>query len=116
MSRLKRTLIGFCYAGAIAAACTLGLPATAQTWPTRAVRIVVPYTPGGGIDTVARVLAQKLTEQLGSPFVVENRPGAAGVLGAEWVARAAPDGYTLLARPPSLRSTRAFERSCRTNR
>jgi tripartite-type tricarboxylate transporter receptor subunit TctC len=69
----------------------------AQSWPARPVRIIVPYTPGGGIDTVARTLAQKLTEQLGVTFVVENRPGAAGVLGAELVAKAAPDGYTLLA-------------------
>jgi tripartite-type tricarboxylate transporter receptor subunit TctC len=61
------------------------------------VRIIVPYSPGGGIDTVARTLAQKLTEQVGGSFVVENRPGAAGVLGAELVARAAPDGHTLLA-------------------
>jgi tripartite-type tricarboxylate transporter receptor subunit TctC len=71
--------------------------AVAQTYPQRPVRMVVPYTPGGGIDTVARTLAQKLTEQMGATFVVENRPGAAGVLGAELVARAAPDGYTLLA-------------------
>jgi tripartite-type tricarboxylate transporter receptor subunit TctC len=97
MSRLMRIAIRFCRVGATAAACMLGISAAAQNWPTRTVRIVVPYTPGGGIDTVARMLAQKLTEQLGSPFVVENRPGAAGVLGAEWVARAAPDGYTLLA-------------------
>jgi tripartite-type tricarboxylate transporter receptor subunit TctC len=81
----------------IAAACVLAAPAAAQTWPARPVRVIVPYAPGGGIDTVARVLAQKLTEQVGGSFVVENRPGGAGVLGAEIVARAAPDGYTLLA-------------------
>jgi tripartite-type tricarboxylate transporter receptor subunit TctC len=97
MSRLMRIAIRFWRVGATAAACMLGVSAAAQNWPTRTVRIVVPYTPGGGIDTVARMLAQKLTEQLGSPFVVENRPGAGGVLGAELVARAAPDGYTLLA-------------------
>ena len=84
-------------AAAIAAVLTIALPAAAQGWPARPVRMIVPYTPGGGIDTVARTLAQKLTEQLGTTFVVENRPGAAGVLGAEIVARAAPDGYTLLA-------------------
>src|SRR5258705_760575 len=71
--------------------------AAAQSWPARPVRMIVPYTPGGGMDVVARTLAQKLTEQLGSTFVVENRPGAAGVLGAETVAKAAPDGYTLMA-------------------
>ena len=68
-----------------------------QGWPARPVRMIVPYAPGGGIDTVARVLAQKLSEQVGGSFVVENRPGGAGVLGAELVARAAPDGHTLLA-------------------
>jgi tripartite-type tricarboxylate transporter receptor subunit TctC len=93
------------HALAFAAACALAAPAAAQTistasgqgWPARPVRIIVPYAPGGGIDTVARVLAQKLTEQVGGSFVVENRPGGAGVLGAELVARAAPDGHTLLA-------------------
>lgn len=82
---------------ALAAACALALPATAQTWPARPVRLIVPYTPGGGVDTVVRALAQKLTEQTGGSFVVENRPGAAGVIGAELVARAAPEGHTLLA-------------------
>ena len=79
------------------AASLLALPAAAQNWPVRPVRMIVPYSPGGGIDTVARTLAQKLTEQLGAAFVVENRPGAAGALGAEIVAKAAPDGHTLLA-------------------
>jgi tripartite-type tricarboxylate transporter receptor subunit TctC len=79
------------------AACALAAPAAAQTWPARPVRIIVPYSPGGGIDTVARVMAQKLAEHTGSTFVVENRPGAGGVIGSELVARAAPDGYTLLA-------------------
>ena len=60
----------------------------AGAWPARPVRIIVAYPPGGGIDTVVRVLAQKLTEQLGSSFVVENRPGSAGVLATEPVARA----------------------------
>jgi len=85
------------YAVAIAAAFALATPAAAQSWPARPVRIIVPYAPGGGIDTVARQLAQKLTEQTGGSFLVENRPGGAGVLGAELVARAAPDGHTLLA-------------------
>jgi tripartite-type tricarboxylate transporter receptor subunit TctC len=80
-----------------AISCAAAASAVAQTWPARPVRIVVPYTPGGGIDTVARVLAQKLTEQLGGTFVVENRPGAGGVVGSEIVARAAPDGHMLLA-------------------
>lgn len=82
---------------AFAVTCAVAATATAQNWPARPVRMIVPYAPGGGIDTVARTLAQKLTEQLGATFVVENRPGAAGVLGAELVAKAPPDGYTLLA-------------------
>jgi tripartite-type tricarboxylate transporter receptor subunit TctC len=80
-----------------AAASIFALPAVAQTYPSKPVRIIVPYSPGGGIDAVARLMAQKLAEQTGGSFVVENRPGAAGVLGAELVARAAPDGHTLLA-------------------
>jgi tripartite-type tricarboxylate transporter receptor subunit TctC len=86
---------------AIAMISLVAAPALAQTgaqpWPARNVRVIVPYTPGGGIDAVARVMAQKLTEQTGGTFIVENRAGAAGVLGAELVARAAPDGHTLLA-------------------
>jgi tripartite-type tricarboxylate transporter receptor subunit TctC len=86
----------------IAAACAITTSAAAQTWPTRPVRIIVPFPPGGGVDFVARLLAQKLTEQIGSPFVVDNRPGASGILGTELGARAAPDGYTLLMTPPEI--------------
>jgi tripartite-type tricarboxylate transporter receptor subunit TctC len=68
----------------------------ATQYPVRPVRVVVPYSPGGSSDTVARILGQKLADTLGQQFVVDNRPGAAGSLGREIVARAAPDGYTLL--------------------
>jgi tripartite-type tricarboxylate transporter receptor subunit TctC len=71
-------------------------PANAQDYPSRQVTIVVPYAAGGGLDVFARQLAQKLSERLGKPFVVENRPGAGTVIGANYVAKAAPDGYTLM--------------------
>ncbi|WP_431285110.1 Bug family tripartite tricarboxylate transporter substrate binding protein [Humitalea sp. 24SJ18S-53] len=68
----------------------------AQAWPTRPVRVVIPYPPGGGTDAMARITAQHLTQRLGQPFVADNRAGANGQLAAEYVARTAPDGYTLL--------------------
>lgn len=70
--------------------------ASAQDWPSRAVRIVVPNGPGGGTDIVSRILGDALSKSLGASFVVENKPGAGTTLGAETVARAQPDGYTVL--------------------
>jgi tripartite-type tricarboxylate transporter receptor subunit TctC len=70
--------------------------ALAQAFPSRPIRLIVPYPPGGGTDTVARPLAQKLSESMGQPVLVENRPGASEIIGTEAVARAAPDGYTVL--------------------
>jgi tripartite-type tricarboxylate transporter receptor subunit TctC len=70
--------------------------AMAQSYPTRPVRIVVGFTAGGIYDTYARLIAQWLSERLGQPFIIENRAGAGGSLATEAVARAAPDGYTLL--------------------
>ena len=77
----------------------LGLAAPAvhaqPTWPARPVRVIVPFTPGGATDGMARVTTGKLTEKLGQPFIVENRAGANGAVGGQLVAQAAPDGYTL---------------------
>jgi len=71
-------------------------PAQAQDYPARAVRMIDPFSPGGSTDILARITAQKLTERLGRPFLVENRAGGGGHIGAEAVARSTPDGYTLL--------------------
>lgn len=72
------------------------------SWPTRTVRLIAPFAPGGGTDTVSRFLAAKLPEQIGGTWVVENRPSAGGLLGAELVAKAASDGYTLLVTSPEF--------------
>lgn len=74
----------------------------AQTWPERAVRVVVPFSAGGGTDIIARLVAQRLSERLGQPFVVENRTGGNGNIGAQLVARAGVDGHTLLVSTSAL--------------
>ena len=94
---------------------TLGLalaPAVAQAdYPDRIVRVVVPVAAGGGVDVMARLLSQKLSERLGQQFVVENRPGAAGVIGSKAVIGSPPDGYTLLYTPSSLSLTVAVNKT-----
>ncbi len=71
-------------------------PAPSEAWPTQAVRIVVPFAPGGGTDIVARTLGRKLGERLGQTVIIDNKPGAATVIGTDAVAKARPDGHTLL--------------------
>ena len=78
----------------------LTAPATAESYPDRVVRIVNPYPPGGSVDVMARILAQKLSDNLGQQFIVENRSGGGGNTGSDYVAKADPDGYTLLFTAP----------------
>ncbi len=89
-------MLGRTIATALIALASISLPATAQTWPTAPVRLIVAYAPGGTGDVVARVIAEKLGPALGQTVVVENRPGATGAIGATAVLSAAPDGHTLL--------------------
>ncbi len=76
--------------------------AQGQAYPSKPIRLVLPYGPGGIIDYVGRTLSQKLSENIGQPVIAENRPGAGGILGTDTVARAAPDGYTLVLMDPAI--------------
>ena len=85
-----------------ATALTAPTTALAQAWPARPIRLVVPFPPGGLIDTMARLIGPRLAQEVGQPVVIENKPGAGGNIGAAEVARATPDGYTLLMASPPL--------------
>ena len=99
-SRLQKTVpVLFAALSAVAS------PADAQTYPVKTVRIIVPFPAGAGADRTTRLFAPKLAEALGQQFIVDNRAGAAGNIGAQAAARAAPDGYTLLIAPASLASS-----------
>ena len=90
MSRLCQVLMSLSCAFALAGG------ASAQSYPAKPVRLIVPFAPGGGVDFTSRILAQKLSELWSQQAIVDNRPGAGGIIGTEFAAKAAPDGYTLL--------------------
>src|SRR5688572_11209894 len=106
---MKRAL-GSVIAAGVAAATFAGLTlhATAADYPARPVRLVVPFAPGGGSDVVGRIIGQKLTESFGQTVVVDNRPGAASMIGTDLVAKSLPDGYTLLLADLALTTNVAF--------
>jgi len=98
MRKLVPQWLGIAVLAGLAA---VGMNANAQPYPAKPIRLVVPYTPGAGTDTIARILAQKAGESLGQQVVIDNRPGAGGTIGTEIVAKAPADGYTLLFAPTS---------------
>ncbi|HTO51060.1 MAG TPA: tripartite tricarboxylate transporter substrate binding protein, partial [Burkholderiales bacterium] len=95
-SRVRARLPRLIALASLAIAPWLGGSALAQAWPAKPVRIVFPYSAGGPVDVLLRALAMRMSETMGQQFIVENRPGANEIISAEAVARAAPDGYTLL--------------------
>src|SRR5712671_4381520 len=74
----------------------LSFPVFSQDWPSKPVKFVSPYPPGGSVDPLARLMAAKLSDSLRQPFIVENRTGASGIIGTDYVAKSAPDGYTFV--------------------
>lgn len=96
MSTFKRFTRSFIGAGLLAAGLVAPLMAVAETYPDKPIRMIVPTAPAGGNDFMARIIGQKLQERLGKPVVVENKTGAGGTIGTDFVAKAKPDGYTIL--------------------
>jgi tripartite-type tricarboxylate transporter receptor subunit TctC len=84
------------------AALAVATSASAQTWPAHALQLVVPYQPGGIDDYIGRILGTRISQQVGQPVVIDNRPGAGGMIGIEYTARSAPDGYTIVLMDPAV--------------
>src|SRR5262245_33528157 len=95
-SREDRTMVGFRLVLSVVALGVLTQPSAAQQFPVKPITMVVPYAPGGNVDVTARVLQAAIGDALGQPVVIENRPGGAGLIAGDYVARAEPDGHTLL--------------------
>ena len=104
----RRTLLAALTGAVALAAATSAVAQTADNFPNRPIRIIVPQAAGSGVDLQARVLAQKMGELWGQQGIVENRPGANAIIGTDAVAKAAPDGYTLVYAPISSITTNAF--------
>ena len=102
---MRPSIIGAFLIGAGTSAGFLQAPAYAQDYPTRQVKLVVPYPAGGGVDAVARLVAERLSQEWGHPVIVENRAGANGNIGGEYVAKSPPDGYTALFSPSPVYTT-----------
>ena len=100
---------------AVGAACSHANAAELE-YPTRPIRLISPFTPGGGNDLVSRTIALAMSKNIGQSIVVDNRPGANTIVGMEIVAKAAPDGYTLITTSSTQGSTRRCIRSCHTIR
>jgi tripartite-type tricarboxylate transporter receptor subunit TctC len=116
MSRLimsRFTMSRFTMSRLLLAGCVLAFTAAtagAQQYPSRPVRVIVPLSPGGGVDTIARVISDHYSQVMGQRFVVDNRPGAGGTIGVETVAKAAPDGHTLLVSSSSMVTNAAIQK------
>jgi len=93
--QLMQALAACALAAPVGARRALAQASSPQGWPTRVIKLVVPFTPGGGIDSIGRIIGARLSEMWGQQVVVENKPGAGGNIASEFVARSAPDGYTL---------------------
>src|SRR4051812_23383605 len=85
-----------CAVALVSFVCLVAAASAQDAYPNRPVKVIVPYAPGGAVDIVARIVTDQMRQSLGQPFIIENKPGAFGILGLEELARAKPDGYTLM--------------------